>query len=92
VNLPSQALWIYAAASAASFVSMAWDKLCAVRGRRRVPERGLHALELAGGWPGAFLAMLALRHKRSKPSFWVLTLAAALLHLGLWTAWFASVH
>lgn len=92
MNLPPQALWIYAAASAASFVAMGWDKLCAVRGARRVPERGLHALELAGGWPGALLAMLALRHKRSKPSFWALTLAAALLHLGLWTAWFASPH
>lgn len=92
MDLPLSALWIYAAASAVSFATMAWDKLCAVRGGRRVPERILHALELAGGWPGAWLAMATLRHKRSKPSFRALTAAAALLHLGLWTAWFASAH
>ena len=92
MNLPPEALWIYALASAASFAAMAWDKLRALRGGRRVRERSLHVLELAGGWPGAFLAMASLRHKRSKPAFWALTLAIALLHLGLWTAWFASVH
>jgi uncharacterized membrane protein YsdA (DUF1294 family) len=92
VNLPPQALWIYAAASVVCFTAMAWDKLAAVRGARRVPERRLHALELAGGWPGALLAIAALRHKSSKPSFWALTLAAALLHVGLWAAWFASAH
>ena len=90
MNLPPAALWIYAFASAASFVLMAWDKQRAVRGARRVPERRLHALEFAGGWPGAFLAMAVLRHKRSKPVFWVVTLAAALLHVGLWAAWLAS--
>jgi uncharacterized membrane protein YsdA (DUF1294 family) len=92
VELPLPLLWIYAGASCASFALMAWDKLRAVRGGRRVSERSLHALELAGGWPGACLAIATLRHKRSKPSCWVLTLLAAVLHAGLWTAWFASAH
>lgn len=83
---PSESLPFYAAASAVSLCAMAWDKLRAKRGGRRVPERLLHALELAGGWPGAFLAMLAVNHKRAKPAFWLVTLAAALAHVGLWWA------
>ncbi len=91
MNLPPEIAWIYASASGASLVFMAWDKFQAVRGGRRVPERWLHALEFAGGWPGAFLAMAVLRHKRSKPAFWVVTLAAELLHLCLWGLWAARL-
>jgi uncharacterized membrane protein YsdA (DUF1294 family) len=35
----------------------------------RAPEKLLHGLELAGGWPGAFLAQRRLRHKCSKLSY-----------------------
>lgn len=83
---PADSLPIYAAASAFSALAMAWDKLRAVRGGRRVPESALHLLELAGGWPGALLAMLAVNHKRAKPSFWLVTVAAAAAHVGLWWA------
>lgn len=83
---PSDSLVVYAVASATSAVLMAWDKLRAVRGGRRVPERVLHAVEFAGGWPGAFLAMLAVHHKRAKPSFWLVSLTAALAHVALWWA------
>lgn len=37
--------------------------------RWRAPEVLLHALELGGGWPGAFLAQRQLRHKCSKISY-----------------------
>ena len=83
---PPESYPVYVLASALSFALMAWDKLRAVRGRRRVPERVLHLVELAGGWPGAFVAMFAVNHKRAKPSFWVLSVAIALLHVGLWVA------
>lgn len=89
---PPESLWIYAPASAASFLWMAWDKLQAVRGARRVPERWLHALELAGGWPGAFLAVATLRHKRSKAEFWAVTLLSAALHAAFWAAWAVRAH
>ncbi len=35
----------------------------------RAPEKSLHLFELAGGWPGAFLAQRQLRHKVSKLGF-----------------------
>ena len=37
--------------------------------RWRAPEKLLHAFELAGGWPGAFLAQQQLRHKCTKLSY-----------------------
>ncbi len=37
----------------------------------RASERLLHGLELAGGWPGAFLAQRRLSHKCSKLSYQV---------------------
>ena len=45
------------------------DKKSARLGRWRIPEARLHFLELLGGWPLAFLAQRALRHKTSKISF-----------------------
>lgn len=81
---PPDSLPIYAVASALSVLSMAWDKLRARRGGRRVPERVLHVLELLGGWPGALVAMFALNHKRAKPGFWAVTLAIALAHVAVW--------
>ena len=44
--------------------------------RWRAPERLLHAFELAGGWPAAYVAQQRLRHKCSKVSyqitFWII--------------------
>lgn len=45
------------------------DKRRARRGRGRVPEAAFHALALLGGWPGALLGFLAVRHKTAKPRF-----------------------
>ncbi len=39
--------------------------------RWRAPEALLHAFELGGGWPGAFLAQRQLRHKCAKVSYQV---------------------
>ncbi|MDH7453955.1 DUF1294 domain-containing protein [Luteimonas composti] len=61
-------LW-FAVASLLSFLSYRHDKVSAERGRWRTPERILHLLDLAGGWPGGLLAQQVLRHKSSKPSF-----------------------
>lgn len=48
-----------------------WDKWCARRGARRVPERTLLRLAAAGGIIGAYLGMYAhrQRHKAGKESF-----------------------
>jgi uncharacterized membrane protein YsdA (DUF1294 family)/cold shock CspA family protein len=45
------------------------DKTAAIHGHGRTPEKTLHLLSVAGGWPGALLAQQLLRHKCSKPKF-----------------------
>lgn len=57
------------ALSAATYRLYAYDKRQAVRGGWRVPETSLQLAELAGGWPGAFLAQRRLRHKCSKGAY-----------------------
>lgn len=67
---PPAWLWIgYAVLSVLSFAAYAGDKSAARRQGRRTPERSLHLLALAGGWPGALLAQQLLRHKSAKPAF-----------------------
>jgi uncharacterized membrane protein YsdA (DUF1294 family)/cold shock CspA family protein len=64
------ALWgMYMAISLATFIVYAGDKRAASKMQPRVPERTLHLLALACGWPGALLAQQLLRHKSSKPAF-----------------------
>lgn len=74
----------YAGASLVTFVLFAWDKNRAARQGRRVPESVLHTCELLGGWPGALLAMQAVKHKRRKPSYWLVTVAITVLHAAVW--------
>lgn len=79
----------YVAASAVCFMAYAMDKSAARAGRRRIPERTLLLMALAGGWPGAVLAQQWLRHKSSKPSFRVRFHATVALNVGAF-AWLAS--
>ncbi|MCU0484065.1 MAG: DUF1294 domain-containing protein [Chloroflexi bacterium] len=64
----------------------AYDKLAAPRGRRRIRERTLWLLCLAGGVGGAWLVFFGLRHKTQHRSFWVVQLAATALWAGI-LAW-----
>ena len=45
------------------------DKRAAIKGNWRIPEVRLHALELLGGWIGAFIAPKIFRHKTKKKSY-----------------------
>jgi uncharacterized membrane protein YsdA (DUF1294 family) len=47
----------------------------------RAPEKLLHGLEFAGGWPGAFLAQRRLRHKSSKLSYQIVFWLIVSLHV-----------
>ena len=60
------------------------DKTLARRGARRIRERTLHLLELTGGWPGALVAQQLFRHKRRKPSFFLVTWLIVAAHVGAW--------
>jgi uncharacterized membrane protein YsdA (DUF1294 family) len=87
--LPTLAAAWYALASVVSLAVFMWDKRRAARGARRVPERTLHLLSWAGGFPGSLLAIHRGRHKSAKPRFVALTWLAALAHAAAWStlAW-----
>lgn len=60
------------------------DKHKARADQWRIPENVLHALELAGGWPGALLAQQVFRHKTRKLSFQLVFWIIVLLHQVFW--------
>ena len=67
---PTAIVWWMIGASLAMYVMFAIDKRAAIREQsRRVSERTLLALALAGGWPGGFIGQQLLRHKTRKVSF-----------------------
>jgi uncharacterized membrane protein YsdA (DUF1294 family) len=68
------------AMSAFAFFAYRSDKRSAEAGEWRIPEATLHLISLIGGWPGAFLAQRALRHKTSKTSFQFVFWSVVLLH------------
>lgn len=78
---------LYLVCSSIAYGVYAWDKRAAQQQVRRVPEKWLHSLALAGGWPGAFLAQRRLRHKNRKISFqivfWLTVIANCILLAGL---------
>jgi uncharacterized membrane protein YsdA (DUF1294 family) len=77
-------LWVagfYLLLSAATFIAYAADKSAAASGSRRTPERTLHLLALAGGWPGALVAQQLLRHKSTKQEFRQVFWLTALLNV-----------
>jgi uncharacterized membrane protein YsdA (DUF1294 family) len=61
----------------------AYDKRQAKDSGRRIPEVVLHGLALAGGSPGAWVAMRLFRHKTIKGSFqlvfWLIVVVQLLL-------------
>lgn len=66
-------IWMLAAyvctMSPITYAAYASDKRKARKEAWRTPEVLLHLLELAGGWPGAWVAQRRMRHKCSKNSY-----------------------
>ena len=62
-----------------TFVIYGYDKLQAKRGGRRVPERTLLLLALAGGALGGWAGMLIWRHKTRHASFWIAQIAGTIV-------------
>jgi uncharacterized membrane protein YsdA (DUF1294 family) len=57
----------------------AYDKLAAPRGRRRIRERTLWLLCLAGGVVGAWVVFFGMRHKTLHQSFWIVQSVATVV-------------
>ncbi|MEX3776289.1 DUF1294 domain-containing protein [Pseudomonas sp. MYb118] len=74
----------YGAVSVLAFFLYWRDKHKARTNSWRTPENVLHAVEFAGGWPGALLAQQVFRHKTRKVSFQVLFWSIVVLHQVFW--------
>ncbi|AXA54012.1 DUF1294 domain-containing protein [Pseudomonas thivervalensis] len=74
----------YGVVSVVAFLLYWSDKRKARVDAWRTPENVLHALELAGGWPGGLLAQHLFRHKTRKVSFQVVFWFIVLLHQVFW--------
>jgi uncharacterized membrane protein YsdA (DUF1294 family) len=77
----------YLLVSVVAFAAMGLDKRAAARGRARIPELRLHALEVAGGFPGSLAAQQLFRHKCAKLSYQITFWAIVVLHAAGWAAW-----
>ena len=80
--------WL-AAINLTAFGYYGYDKACARRSARRVPEVVLHGLSLVGGSLGAFAAMRLFRHKTIKGRFQFLFWCIVVLQASLatWIGW-----
>jgi len=87
-------LGVYAAMSVVTFLAFAVDKRAASLGNRRIPEARLHLLELAFGWPGAFLGRRLLRHKTIKRKYVVVFWLIGAVHAAVWVGvvWWLVAH
>ncbi|MBV7540519.1 cold shock and DUF1294 domain-containing protein [Acidovorax sp. sic0104] len=74
-----------------TFIAYAADKSAAIHGRWRTQESHLHMLSLAGGWPAAWLAQQAMRHKSSKQEFRAVYWLTVVVHCAVLAAWVARV-
>ena len=74
----------YGLVSVLAFALYWRDKRKALANQWRTPENVLHALEFAGGWPGALLAQQVFRHKTRKVSFQLVFWIIVVLHQVFW--------
>lgn len=82
---------VYIGLSLVTFLAYALDKSAAINGRWRTPEKTLHLLGLAGGWPGALLAQQLLRHKCSKTSFVAVFWITVVANVTAFFAWHSGL-
>jgi uncharacterized membrane protein YsdA (DUF1294 family) len=72
--------------SLTTFILFGLDKVMALTGRNRIPERVLHIFTLSGGFLGQFLGRLLFRHKINfsrHPRFNIILITSLLLWAGI---------
>lgn len=83
-------LFVLSAASLTALVLYGADKLLAVKGTARIPERYLLGIAAAGGAVGALLGRILFRHKTQKTHFSFVISTALCLQLLTGVALFLS--
>lgn len=78
-------------ANGVAFCLMLIDKLLALKGMRRIPEKWLLGWALAGGAAGSLAASRLARHKTRKRPFRTQLMTIFCLELGLLLAWAAGL-
>ncbi len=74
----------YGVLSILLFVLYGLDKKQAVMEGRRIPEKVLHLLAIAGGFPGGLLGRSVFHHKTRKPFFLIILLVSSAVHILIW--------
>mgnify|MGYP001545067281 CR=1 FL=1 len=83
-HMPATLIGLYIVGiSLVTFVQYGWDKRQARKQKRRIPEKRLHLLALAGGTPGAFLGQMTFRHKTQKIRFRIVFFGIFVLQLAV---------
>ena len=76
--------WIWLAAiSLITFIVYGIDKSRARSGGWRIPEKTLHWLAIAGGFPGGWVGRIVFRHKTRKGFFTFVLMVGTLIHAGI---------
>jgi uncharacterized membrane protein YsdA (DUF1294 family) len=82
-----------AAVSGVTFLFYGYDKMQARNLEWRVKETTLHALALAGGWPGALVGMHYFQHKTRKMGFQSVFWSIVMGWQGFyWMAWSGGIE
>ena len=76
-----------AAINCVTFLTFGWDKWCARRERRRVPESWLLGLSFLTGLFGGWVAMSVFRHKTRKTSFRAKMVGVTVINVAWLLAW-----
>lgn len=68
-----------------TFLLYGLDKYFAIKEKRRIAEKNLHALSIFGGFIGSTLAMMLFRHKIKKVKF-------MLIHSAIFIGWILALY
>ncbi len=81
--IPAPLLWWLVAINLVTAGAYAYDKTAARRDGRRIRERTLWLLCIAGGVLGAWLVFFGMRHKTQHRSFWIVQSLATVLWVAI---------
>ena len=82
VPLPLLVGWL-AVVNVVTAAAYAYDKLSAQRGGRRIRERTLLLMDIAGGVVGAWIVFFGMRHKTLHRRFWIVQSVASALWIAI---------